>query len=88
MRVRMTANVGAYYRAGRAYDIPDTAARGYIGRGLAELVTVSAGAVPDPGPEDPGEPDPPPPAAAPPAPARAPRGRRKAPAKTPQKKEG
>ncbi|MFD5468894.1 hypothetical protein [Streptomyces sp. NPDC127105] len=36
MRVRILENVGAYYRAGRTYDIPDDEARGYISRDLAE----------------------------------------------------
>ncbi|MFJ5156320.1 hypothetical protein ACIQCF_33130 [Streptomyces sp. NPDC088353] len=36
MRVRLRENVGAYYRAGRTYDIPDDEARGYISRDLAE----------------------------------------------------
>ncbi|MFF7901176.1 hypothetical protein ACFZCV_20625 [Streptomyces sp. NPDC007920] len=36
MRVRIRENVGAYYRAGRTYDIPDDEARGYISRDLAE----------------------------------------------------
>ncbi|WP_335936623.1 hypothetical protein [Streptomyces sp. PTD5-9] len=75
MRVRMIRNVGTGHRAGRSYDIPDEAARGYIDRGLAEPEPNDSGTAPTPPPPAAAGPEPAP-AAQPAPPARAPRGRR------------